>query len=78
MHVSQRSRIYLPRTRRQPGGAVCSATTASIDAAAEKALADSGAPSVSIAVVKDGRVAYVHAYGKARLQPDTAAQPEAL
>jgi len=42
------------------------ATTAKIDAAAEKALADSGAPSVSLAVVKDGRIAYVQAYGKAR------------
>jgi len=43
-----------------------SAATAKIDAAAEKALADSGAPSVSIGVVKDGRIAYVKAYGKAR------------
>ncbi|HVN07300.1 MAG TPA: serine hydrolase domain-containing protein [Bryobacteraceae bacterium] len=51
-------------------------TTAKIDAAAEKALADSGAPSVSIAVVKDGRIAYVKAYGKARLDPVTAAAPE--
>lgn len=52
------------------------ATTASIDAAAEKALADSGAPSVSIAVVKDGRIAYVKGYGNARLQPATPARPE--
>jgi D-alanyl-D-alanine carboxypeptidase len=42
------------------------AATAKIDAAVDKALADSGAPSVSIAVVKDGRIAYVQAYGKAR------------
>ena len=52
------------------------AATAQIDTAAEKALADSGAPSVSIAVVKDGRIAYVKAYGNARLGPATAAQPE--
>ena len=52
------------------------AATAKIDAAAEKALADSGAPSVSIAVVKDGRIAYVKAYGNARLQPAAAARPE--
>jgi CubicO group peptidase (beta-lactamase class C family) len=52
------------------------AATAKIDAAAEKALADSGAPSVSIAVVKDGRIAYVKAYGKARLDPATAARPD--
>jgi len=55
------------------------AVTAKIDAAADKALADSGAPSVSIAVVKDGRIAYVKAYGHARLHdgaPATTAQPE--
>ncbi|MGO4881893.1 MAG: serine hydrolase domain-containing protein [Bryobacteraceae bacterium] len=50
--------------------------TAKIDAAAEKALADTGAPSVSVAVVKDGRIAYVNAYGKARLDPATPARPE--
>jgi len=42
------------------------AATAKIDAIAEKALAESGAPGVSIAVVKEGRIAYVQAYGKAR------------
>jgi D-alanyl-D-alanine carboxypeptidase len=52
------------------------AATAKIDAAAEKALADSGAPSVSIAVVKDGRIAYVKAYGNSRLEPATGARPE--
>jgi CubicO group peptidase (beta-lactamase class C family) len=52
------------------------AATAKIDAAAQKALADTGAPSVSLAVVKDGRIAYVKAYGNARLQPPTAARPE--
>ncbi|HUO32621.1 MAG TPA: hypothetical protein VMU80_25635 [Bryobacteraceae bacterium] len=51
-------------------------TSAKIDAAAERALADSGAPSVSIAIVKDGRIASVKAYGKARLDPATAAAPE--
>jgi D-alanyl-D-alanine carboxypeptidase len=51
------------------------ATTAKIDAAAEQALADSGAPSVSIAVVQDGRIAYVKAYGKARLNPAAPATP---
>ena len=52
------------------------ATAAKIDAAAEQALADSGAPSVSIAVVANGRIAYVKAYGKARVNPATAATPE--
>jgi D-alanyl-D-alanine carboxypeptidase len=52
------------------------AATGKIDAAAEKALADSGAPSGSIAVVKDGRIAYLKAYGNARLNPAVAAHPE--
>jgi D-alanyl-D-alanine carboxypeptidase len=52
------------------------ADTAKIDAAAEKALADTGAPSLSVAVVKDGRIAYAQAYGKSRLDPATPARPE--
>lgn len=39
---------------------------AKIDAIARQAVADSGAPSVSLAIVQDGRIAYVQAYGKAR------------
>src|SRR5260370_25429686 len=49
---------------------------AKIDAVVDKALADSGTPSASIAVVKDGKVAYVKAYGKARLDPETPARAE--
>jgi len=52
------------------------ATTAKIDAIAERALADTSAPSVSVAVVKDGKIAYVKAYGNARLEPATPAQPD--
>src|SRR5271169_5195603 len=52
------------------------ATTAKIDAIAAQVLADTGAPSASIAVVEDGKIAYVQAYGKARLEPATAARPE--
>ena len=47
-----------------------------IDKAVAEALAKSGAPSASIAVVKDGKIAYVHAYGSARLDPPLAATPE--
>jgi CubicO group peptidase (beta-lactamase class C family) len=49
------------------------ATTASIDTLVAKALADSGTPAVSIAVVKDGKVAFAKAYGDARLSPKTPA-----
>jgi CubicO group peptidase (beta-lactamase class C family) len=51
-------------------------TSSGIDAAVGKALADSGTPSASIAVVKDGKIAYVKAYGNARLEPTTPARPE--
>jgi CubicO group peptidase (beta-lactamase class C family) len=47
-----------------------------IDAIATKALADTGAPSASIAIVKDGKIAYIKAYGNARLGPPTPANPD--
>ncbi len=47
---------------------------ASIDQAARGVLERTGAPSVSIAVVKDGAV-YAAAYGNAKLEPPTAATP---
>ena len=47
-----------------------------IDKVATDALAKTGVPSASIAVVKDGQIAYVKAYGDARLDPKTPATPE--
>lgn len=47
-----------------------------IDKIATDALAKTGVPSVSIAVVKDGQIVYLHAYGDARLEPRTPAKPE--
>ena len=51
------------------------AAIAQIDAAATSVLNSTGAPSASIAVVKDGRIVYTHAYGNARLDPRTPATP---
>jgi len=51
-------------------------TAQKIDTIAAQALQKTGAPSVSLAVVKDGRVAYVNAYGNARIDPPTSARPE--
>jgi D-alanyl-D-alanine carboxypeptidase len=48
---------------------------AAIDVAARDALAATGAPSASVAVVRGGAIAYVQAYGSARLDPAEAAQP---
>jgi CubicO group peptidase (beta-lactamase class C family) len=39
-------------------------------------LAKSGAPSASVAIVRDGRIVYEHAYGQARLDPPLAATPQ--
>jgi len=47
-----------------------------IDKIATDTLASSGVPSVSIAVVKDGQIAYLHAYGNARLDPKMPAKSE--
>ncbi len=49
---------------------------ASIDKAATDILAKTGAPSASIAVVRDGKIAYVHAYGLANLETRMAASPQ--
>ena len=46
-----------------------------IDAAVAQVLEKSGAPSASIAVVQDGEVAYVRAYGTANLETRTPAAP---
>lgn len=48
---------------------------AKIDKAATDVLASTGVPSASVAVVRDGRIVYVRAYGSARLDPKTAAVP---
>ena len=47
-----------------------------IDQAVNDVLTDTDVPSASIAIVKDGRLAYLQAYGDARLDPRNAARPE--
>jgi CubicO group peptidase (beta-lactamase class C family) len=44
-----------------------------IDKLAADVLARSGVPSASIAVVRDGKIVYLNAYGSARLEPQTPA-----
>ena len=53
-----------------------SATAAKVDQIAAKALAESGAPSVSLAIVQNGQIVYQKAYGHARLNPAVDARPE--
>ncbi len=45
------------------------ALSARVDSVAEAVLARTGVPSASVAVVRDGALAYAHAYGDARLEP---------
>lgn len=47
-----------------------------IDKVATDTLARTGVPSASIAIIKDGQIAYVKAYGDARLEPKTPATPQ--
>jgi D-alanyl-D-alanine carboxypeptidase len=46
-----------------------------IDAAVNQILSSTKVPSASIAIVKDGRIAYLQAYGQARLSPPMEATP---
>jgi D-alanyl-D-alanine carboxypeptidase len=52
------------------------ATREKIDSLARHVLATTGVPSASIAIVKDGQIAYLQAYGDARLEPRLPARPE--
>jgi D-alanyl-D-alanine carboxypeptidase len=49
---------------------------AKIDAAVTQALSSTKVPSASIAIVKDGHIAYLQAYGLARLSPPMEATPQ--
>ena len=48
-------------------------TTAQIDKLVTETLTRTGVPSASVAIVKDGSVAYVKTYGDAKLEPKTPA-----
>ena len=49
--------------------------TEKIDKVVADTLSRTGVPSASIAIVKDGQIAYVKAYGDARIEPKTPATP---
>src|SRR5271154_6663759 len=66
----------LAQSSGEPTGTLSPDFAAKIDSIAGSGLASTGVPSASIAIVKDGHIAYTHAYGMARLQPPTPAAPE--
>ncbi|MDE3161635.1 MAG: beta-lactamase family protein [Acidobacteriota bacterium] len=47
-----------------------------VDRIASQVLEQTGVPSASIAIIEHGKLAYTHAYGKARLQPSIPATPQ--
>jgi CubicO group peptidase (beta-lactamase class C family) len=49
---------------------------AKIDTVVNQVLSSTKVPSASIAIVKDGRIAYLQAYGLARLSPPMEATPQ--
>ena len=49
---------------------------ATADRIVHEILARTGVPSASVAIVRDGQIAYVQAYGDARLGPRTPARPD--
>jgi CubicO group peptidase (beta-lactamase class C family) len=49
--------------------------TQKIDEAVHGVLTQTGVPSASLAIVKDSRIAYLQAYGDARLEPRSPARP---
>src|SRR5436190_19820995 len=59
----------------QTDGTLPADLRAGVDRIAREVLAKTGVPSASLAIVKDGRIAYVEAYGDARLDPRTPARP---
>lgn len=47
-----------------------------IDDLARAVLTQTGVPSASVAIVKDGQIAYAQAYGSAQLEPSSPARPD--
>jgi D-alanyl-D-alanine carboxypeptidase len=56
-------------------GPLASEMSAKVDDLAKHALADTGVPSASIAIVQSGAIRYLKAYGDARIEPRTPANP---
>jgi CubicO group peptidase (beta-lactamase class C family) len=67
--------LALPFIAHAAGPALSSSEKARIDAAVAAVLKQGDSPSASVAVVRDGKLAYVKAYGHATLAPPVKATP---
>jgi CubicO group peptidase (beta-lactamase class C family) len=65
-----------PTLSAQTTNTLDAATVARVDEAVAKVIADTGIPSASVALVQHGDIVYLHAYGKARLEPPLPATTE--
>jgi D-alanyl-D-alanine carboxypeptidase len=61
--------------RAQSVPAADTALAGRVDSVVQQVLASTGVPSATVAVVRDGRLAYAQAYGAARLEPRVPALP---
>ncbi|HZU10545.1 MAG TPA: serine hydrolase domain-containing protein, partial [Pseudacidobacterium sp.] len=67
--------VFAQATYTQPVDKLPPELRSKMDEAATKVLEQTGVPSASIAIVQKGEIVYTHAYGKARLEPPTPAEP---
>lgn len=70
------SLVVAARLPAQEAASLPEAMRAAIDSSVQGVLTRTGTPSASIAVVREGRIAYVRAYGSARLAPETPASTD--
>jgi D-alanyl-D-alanine carboxypeptidase len=68
--------LFVAFSRGAQGQGLSADVQKQIDSTVTQVLVSLDVPSASIAIVKDGRIAYVHAYGDATLEPRAAARPE--
>jgi D-alanyl-D-alanine carboxypeptidase len=64
------------RTAAQPTGGLPPELGRRVEAAVKQVMEKTSVPSVSVGIVQNGRVAYVAAFGQARLSPPMTASPE--
>lgn len=67
------SLIVVPALQAQPQSTLDPQLRSAIDDAAQQVLKATGVPSASLAVVQDGKIAYLQTYGSAKLDPQTNA-----
>jgi CubicO group peptidase (beta-lactamase class C family) len=68
--------VFASHVFAQTSPALPSDLQSKVDAAVREVVSASGVPSASIAIVRDGRIAYLQAYGEARRETHLAAKPQ--